>query len=38
MVQVKIFTFNLFNENTFILWDDETKESAVIDPGISTTA
>lgn len=36
MVRVKIFTFNLFNENTFILWDDETKESAVIDPGIST--
>lgn len=37
MVQVKIFTFNLFNENTFVLWDDETKESAIIDPGVSTT-
>ena len=37
MVQVKIFTFNLFNENTFVLWDDKTKESAVIDPGVSTS-
>ena len=34
MVQVKSFTFNFFNENTFVLWDDETKESAIIDPGV----
>lgn len=36
MVRVKIFTFNLFDENTFVLWDDETKEAAVVDPGISS--
>ena len=36
MVQVKVFTFNLFAENTFVIWDDETKEAAIIDPGNST--
>ena len=36
MVQVKVFTFNLFAENTFVIWDNETKEAAVIDPGNST--
>ncbi|MDZ7623117.1 MAG: MBL fold metallo-hydrolase [Ignavibacteriaceae bacterium] len=36
MVKVRVFTFNLFSENTIILWDDETKEAAVIDPGTST--
>ncbi|MDH3268931.1 MAG: MBL fold metallo-hydrolase, partial [Ignavibacteria bacterium] len=36
MVKVKAFTFNLFAENTIVLWDDETKEAAVIDPGTST--
>ncbi|MCK7528749.1 MAG: MBL fold metallo-hydrolase [Ignavibacteriales bacterium] len=35
MVKVKVFTFNLFAENTIVLWDDETKEAAVIDPGTS---
>ena len=33
MLQIKIFTFNLFSENTIILWDDETLESAIVDPG-----
>ena len=28
MVQVKVFTFNLFAENTFVIWDDETKEAS----------
>ena len=37
MVNVNQFTFNPFSENTFILWDDETNETAVIDPGMSTT-
>lgn len=35
MIQIKIFTFNLFSENTIVLWDDESLESAVIDPGCS---
>lgn len=33
MIQVKTFTFNLFSENTIILWDDESLECAIIDPG-----
>lgn len=32
MVQIKIFTFNPFYENTYVLWD-ETKEAIIIDPG-----
>lgn len=35
MVRVKVFVFNVFSENTIVLWDDETKEAAVIDPGTS---
>lgn len=36
MIKVKVFTFNLFSENTLVLWDDKTKEAAVIDPGNSS--
>lgn len=36
MIQVNVFTFNPFAENTFIVWDDVTNEAAVIDPGVST--
>lgn len=32
MLQVKKFTFNPFEENTYILYD-ETKEAVIIDPG-----
>ena len=35
MIQIKKFTFNLFSENTFVLWDDESKETAIVDPGCS---
>jgi len=35
LIQIKIFTFNLFSENTIILWDDETLDSAIVDPGCS---
>jgi len=38
MVQVKVFTFNLFAENTIVLWDEQTSETAVVDPGVSTEA
>ena len=37
MLEVKVFNFNMFAENTIILWDDETKDAAVIDPGTSST-
>jgi glyoxylase-like metal-dependent hydrolase (beta-lactamase superfamily II) len=32
MIKIKIFIFNPFSENTFILYDD-TREAIVIDPG-----
>lgn len=35
MVKLKKFIFNPFQENTFIVWDERTKESAIIDPGCS---
>jgi len=36
MIKIEIFVFNLFSENTFVAWDGETKEAAVIDPGMSS--
>lgn len=35
MIRIQPFTFNLFSENTYVLWDEETLESAIIDPGCS---
>jgi hydroxyacylglutathione hydrolase len=37
MLQIKAFTFNDFQENTYILYD-ETKECIIIDPGCNTAA
>ncbi len=36
MLLVKKFIFNPFYENTYIVWDKETKEGMVIDPGCYT--
>lgn len=33
MLKLQKFTFNPFQENTFILWDETTLEAAIIDPG-----
>jgi hydroxyacylglutathione hydrolase len=33
MLKVKKFTFNPFAENSYIIWDDGSKEAAIIDPG-----
>ena len=33
-MKIHKFTFNPFFENTYIIWDEETKEAAVIDPGM----
>ncbi len=33
MIKLQKFTFNPFQENTFILWDETTLEAAIIDPG-----
>jgi glyoxylase-like metal-dependent hydrolase (beta-lactamase superfamily II) len=35
MLVVKKFVFNLFSENTFIVWDEDTLESVIIDAGCS---
>ncbi len=32
-MQIKKFEFNPFDENTYLIWDEETRETAVIDPG-----
>ncbi len=34
-MRIKVFTFNPFQENTYVVYD-ETKEAVVIDPGCST--
>lgn len=33
MLKIKTFTFNLFEERTLLMWDDENKEAVVVDPG-----
>lgn len=33
MLKIHSFEFNPFNENTYLLWDDQTKIAAIIDPG-----
>lgn len=37
MIQIQKFTFNPFQENTFVLYD-ETKEAVIIDPGCNSSA
>lgn len=34
MLKIKVFAFNFFDENTYLLWDDATKDAVVIDPGM----
>jgi len=35
MVQIQAFTFNPFSENTYLLFNTETKEACLFDPGCS---
>lgn len=35
MLKLHKFVFNDFGENTYILFDEDTKESAIVDPGCS---
>lgn len=37
MIKLRRFVFNLFAENTYIIWDDKTYESMIIDPGCSNS-
>ena len=32
-MKIKTFTFNPFAENTYVVYDDETKDCLIIDPG-----
>lgn len=34
-MNIKSFEFNLFGELTYVVWDDESHEGAVIDPGMA---
>ena len=34
-MKVKGFTFNSFAENTYVIWDESSSESAIVDPGMS---
>lgn len=35
-MNLQAFEFNLFGEKTYVAWDPDNKEGAVIDPGMST--
>ena len=37
-MNIKRLEFNMFGENTYIVWDNESKQSAVIDPGMINRA
>lgn len=38
MLRVRQFVFNMFGENTYLVYDTDTSEAAVIDPGMFTDA
>lgn len=38
MLKIKTFTFNDFQENTYIVYDSESKECIIFDPGCNGTA
>jgi hydroxyacylglutathione hydrolase len=38
MIDIHFFTFNAFQENTYIVYDKETKDCFIIDPGCGTGA
>ncbi|MCH8032575.1 MAG: MBL fold metallo-hydrolase [Bacteroidetes bacterium] len=34
-MKIKKFTFNPFMENTFVVWDEQSHDAAVVDPGMN---
>ncbi len=38
MLKIKSFEFNLFDERTYLVWDQDSHESMAIDPGMSNAA
>ncbi|MCB0730483.1 MAG: MBL fold metallo-hydrolase [Ignavibacteriae bacterium] len=37
MIEIKKFTFNPFQENTYVVWEKDSKETLIIDPGCSNS-
>jgi len=37
-MKIKIFSFNMFSVNTYIVWDETSLETAIIDPGMISDA
>ena len=35
MIKIKNFTFSAFAENTYVVWDESSKETMIVDPGCS---
>ena len=38
MLKIKTLVFNPFDENTYLVWDTDTREAMVIDPGMYNAA
>ncbi|MDE6120317.1 MAG: MBL fold metallo-hydrolase, partial [Muribaculaceae bacterium] len=38
MLRIKQFTFNPFAVSTYVVYDTDTRQAMVIDPGMSSTA
>ena len=36
MMKTARFEFNLFGVNTYIVWDPDTLEAAIVDPGMQS--
>lgn len=34
-MEIRKFEFNLFEENTYVIWDEATAQAAVVDPGMA---
>lgn len=34
-MRISVFTFGPFSVNTYILWDEESKQAAIVDPGMT---
>lgn len=37
-MKVSRFTFNMFGVNTYVLWDETTKEAIIVDPGMTNAS
>ncbi|NOX65420.1 MAG: MBL fold metallo-hydrolase, partial [Chlorobi bacterium] len=37
-MKINIFVFSPFQENTYVIWDETTKEACIIDPGCSNNS